>query len=257
MAKSPEPGCQPPRLSLVVPAYNEERRLGPSLGRLLAFAAAQGYPVEIIIVDDGSTDRTADLVREAAAGAPSGVSLRLMQHEHNLGKGAAVRTGCLAAAGEFVAYLDADLATPPEETLKVLLALEEGADVAAGSRRQPGGYDMRSSRPIHRRALGAAYSRAQRLLLMPDIVDSQCPLKGFRREAARQVFAQQRLSGWAFDAEVLFLARRLGLRLAQVPVEWRHVAGSRLRTGPVQALRILWDLLRLRWLHRGAGRGAG
>ncbi|MGB6894889.1 MAG: dolichyl-phosphate beta-glucosyltransferase [Dehalococcoidia bacterium] len=240
-----------PRLSLVMPAYNEERRLGPSLEQLLAFAVAQGYPVEILVVDDGSVDRTAELAREAAGAVPANVSLRLLQHPRNLGKGRAVRTGCLAAAGDFVAYLDADLATPPQEALKLLRALEEGADVAVGSRVHPGGYDMRVSQPPYRRALGWLYTWVRQRLLLPDIVDTQCPLKAFRREAAQRIFARQRLSGWAFDVEVLYLARRMGLRTSQVPVEWHHVGGSQMRVGPLQALRVLWDLLRLRWLHRG------
>ena len=240
-----------PRLSLVIPAYNEEQRLRPSLEQILAFAVAQGYPVELLVVDDGSVDRTPDLVREAAGVTPPNVSLRLLQHPRNLGKGRAVRTGCLAAAGEFVAYLDADLATPPQEVLKLLPSLEEGADVAVGSRIHPGGYDMRASQPPYRRAVGWLYTQVRQRLLLPDIVDTQCPLKAFRREAAQRIFARQRLSGWAFDAEVLYLARRMGLRTSQVPVEWRHVGGSHLRVGPLQALRVLWDLLRLRWLHRG------
>jgi len=240
-----------PRLSLVIPAYNEEHRLGPSLEQLLAFAGVQGYPVEILVVDDGSVDRTAELVQEAAGATPADVSLRLLQHPRNLGKGRAVRTGCLAAAGDFVAYLDADLATPPQEALKLLPALEEGAQVAVGSRVHPGGHDMRASQPPYRRALGWLYTWVRQRLLLPDIVDTQCPLKAFRREAAQGIFARQRLSGWAFDAEVLYLAHRMGLRTSQVPVDWHHVGGSHMRVGPLQALRVLWDLLRLRWLHRG------
>jgi dolichyl-phosphate beta-glucosyltransferase len=239
-----------PHLSLVMPAYNEEARLASSLQRLTAFAAAQDCPVEIIVVDDGSTDRTPQLVREAAAAAPDNVSLRLIEQERNMGKGAAVRTGCLAAAGEHIVYLDADLATPPEEVPRLVAALEGGADVAAGSRVQSGGYDMRATQPPHRRLLGSLYTLVRRRLLLPHIADSQCPLKGFRREAAQAIFARQRLSGWAFDAEVLYLAHKLGLRTQQVPVEWQHVGGSRLRIGPLDALPVLWDLLRLRWLHR-------
>lgn len=247
---APSSSSSRPHLSLVVPACNEEARLGSSLERLVAFAAAQGYPVELVVVDDGSTDRTPQLVREAAATVPANVSLRLIQHERNMGKGAAVRTGCLAAAGEHVVYLDADLATPPEEAPKLLAALEGGADVAAGNRVQPSGYDMRATQPLHRRLLGSLYTLMRRRLLLPHIVDSQCPLKGFRGQAAQAIFARQRLSGWAFDAEVLYLAHKLGLRTQQVPVEWRHVGGSRLRTGPLDALRVLCDLLRVRWLHR-------
>ena len=241
-------------VSFVVPAKDEERRLGESLRRLIDFASRQSYASEIIVVDDGSVDRTAELAREAALRLPAGVSLRVLQHERNRGKGAAVRTGVTAAGGDCVLYLDADLATPPEETPKLLGALDEGADVAAGSRVQPGGGDMRASQPAWRRVGGRIFAQARRRLLLPDIEDTQCGFKAFRRRAAQATFSRQRLEGWAFDAELLYLARKLGYSVRQVPVEWRHVSDSRFRPGPGTALRELRDLLRIRWLHRGVRR---
>ena len=239
-------------LSFVVPAYNEERRLGESLARLAEFAARQSYESEIIVVDDGSADRTAEIARGADAG---GVSLRVLQHERNRGKGAAVRTGALAAAGEQILYLDADLATSPEETPKLLEALAAGADLAAGSRVQAGGFDMRASQPGWRRVGGRLFAFARRRLLLSDVKDTQCGFKAFRREAAQALFARQRLDGWAFDAELLYLARKLGFSLRQVPVEWQHIEGSSFRLGLGSALREVRDLLRIRWLHRGVGTG--
>ncbi len=253
MADEP-PSSAPPRVSFVVPAYNEERRLGDSLARLIEFAARQPYAAEIIVVDDGSADRTAEIAREAGEGLPDRVSLRVLQHERNRGKGAAVRTGALAATGDHILYLDADLATPPEETPKLLEALEAGADLAAGSRVQPGGIDLRASQPAWRRIGGRLFALARRRLLLSDVEDTQCGFKAFRRPAAQAIFSRQRLEGWAFDAELLFLAGKLGFSVWQVPVAWRHVEGSSFQLGVGSALREVGDLLRIRWLHRGVGR---
>lgn len=244
------PSSAPRTVTFVVPAKDEERRLGDSLRRLIEFAGKQDYASEIIVVDDGSVDRTAELARAAAERLPDGVSLQVLQHERNRGKGAAVRTGVTAATGEYVLYFDADLAMPPEETPKLLRALEEGADVAAGSRIQPGGGDMRASQPAWRRIGGRMFALARRRLLLSDIEDTQCGFKGFRRSAAQAIFPRQRLEGWAFDAELLYLARKLGYSIRQVPVAWQHVGDSRFRPGPGTALRELRDLLRIRWLHR-------
>ena len=249
MATGP-PSC----VTFVVPAYNEERRLGESLARLIEFGARQPYAAEIIVVDDGSADRTAAIAHESAQGLPDGVSLRVLQHERNRGKGAAVRTGALVAMGNIVLYLDADLATPPEETPKLLEALAAGAAVAIGSRVKPGGGDMRASQPAWRRIGGRLFALARRRLLLSDVEDTQCGFKAFRHSAAQALFSRQRLEGWAFDTELLFLARRLGFSIAQVPVAWHHVEGSRFQFGAGSALRELRDLLRIRWLHRGAER---
>ncbi len=236
-------------LSLVLPAYNEERRLGASLRKLADYLGRQTYECEILVVDDGSRDATADVVEKAAASMPENVRLRLLSHHQNLGKGAAVKTGCLAAAGRYVVFMDVDLATSLEDCAGVIEALTERADVAVGTRLQPGGYDMRRSQPTGRRLMGNLFTFLRKRLLLPDIEDTQCPLKGFRREAARQLFGLQRLSGWSFDVEILYLARRLGMRVEQIPVRWQHVGGSTLRMSPTMALRVCWDLLRIRFLY--------
>lgn len=240
-------------VTLVVPAYNEERRLGASMARLIAFACSQPYEFEIIVVDDGSADSTGDIAREAARDPPDDVSIRVLQHDRNRGKGAAVRTGVLEAKGDYVLYMDSDLATPPEEAEKLLAVLEEGVDVAAGSRVQPGAADMRASQPAWRRIGGRVFAMARRRLILSSVEDTQCGFKAFRRSAARALFSRQRLEGWSFDAEVLFLAYKLGFSVRQVPVEWHHVEGSSFRLGVGSALREVYDLLRIRWLHRGVG----
>ncbi len=253
MTKTELTASDRPYLSLVLPAYNEERRLGSSLRKLADYLTGQGYDCEILVVDDGSDDATGEVAETWAATMPERVQLRLLSHHHNRGKGAAVRTGCLAAGGEYVIFTDVDLASPLEDCEKIVAALQGSADVAVGSRVQPGGYDMRRSQPGIRRLLGWLFTFFRKRLFLPDIDDTQCPIKGFRREAAQRIFAAQRLSRWAFDVEILYLARQYGMRMVQIPVRWEHVEGSTLRVRPRMALGILWDLLRLRFLHRRAG----
>ena len=240
-----------PFASFVMPAYNEEARLPESLERVIAFLAKQRFTSEIVISDDGSRDRTPQIVRDRdTAGLPSNVTIRLLQHEHNEGKGAAIRTGCLSAAGEYVFFLDADLATPPEDSLRLLARLEGGDGVVAGSRIQPDGSDMRASQPAQRRFAGRLFTTMRKMLrVLPDIEDTQCPMKGFQHDVAQAVFERQRLEGWIFDAEVLHIARKLGYEITSVPVTWRHVDGSKMRVRPQQAWEVLRDLVKLRFLY--------
>ena len=248
-AETPPTDDARPFLSIVLPAYNEEDRLPASLDRVIDFLARQQLDSEIVIADDGSRDRTPQIVRErAAAGLPPNVALRLVQHDANRGKGAAIRTGVLAAEGRYVFFMDADLATPPEDALKLLDRLKAGAPVAIGTRIQADGTDMRATQPAQRRMVGRLFTMMRKTMrVLPDIEDTQCPLKGFERDVARAVFERQRLSGWIFDAEVLDIARSLGYPVVSVPVTWRHVEGSRLRVRPQQAYEVARDLLRLRF----------
>jgi dolichyl-phosphate beta-glucosyltransferase len=234
-----------------MPAYNEEARLPASLEQVIAFLGKQRFTAEIVICDDGSRDRTPDIVRERdLAGLPSNVTLRLVQHAHNEGKGAAIRTGCLDARAEYVFFMDADLATPPEDSLRLLARLEAGDSVVAGSRIQPDGSDMRASQPATRRFAGKLFTTMRKTLgVLRDIEDTQCPMKGFHRDAAQAIFDRQRLEGWIFDAEVLHIARKLGYRITSVPVTWRHVDGARLGVRPQQAWEVLRDLVKLRFLY--------
>ena len=252
-------GAGAPFVSIVMPAYNEEARLPGGLDRVIAFLATQPYDSEIVIADDGSRDRTPDIVREReAAGLPPRIALRLVQHERNRGKGAAIRTGVLSARGRYVFFMDADLATPPEDARGLLAALEAGADAAIGSRIQADGSDMRASQPPKRRVVGRMFTLMRKAMrVLPDIDDTQCPMKGFRHDVAQAVFRQQQLSGWIFDAEVLYIARALGYRIVSVPVTWHHVEGSRLRVRPQEAFQVARDLLRLRFLHGRVRKGAG
>lgn len=245
-------GAPTPFVSVVLPAYNEEARLPASLDRVIAFLSSQPFTSEIVIADDGSRDRTPAIVSETIArGLPSAVSITFVQHKVNRGKGAAIRTGVLAASGRYVFFMDADLATPPEDALLLLDKLKGGAPVVIGSRVQSDGSDMRASQPAQRRMVGRMFTFLRKAMwVLRDIDDTQCPMKGFDNEAARAIFVRQRLSGWIFDAEVLYLARALGYRIESVPVTWRHVEGSRLRVRPQQAWEVIRDLVRLRFLHR-------
>jgi dolichyl-phosphate beta-glucosyltransferase len=238
-----------PGLSLVVPAYNEETRIAGTLQRLDAYLAALPYESELIVVDDGSGDVGRKALDQALEALRPDLARRLLRHEANRGKGAAVRTGALAAKGRYVAFIDADLATPPEALGGLIEALEAGADVAVGVRLQPDGSDLRDQRSLRRRLAGRAFAMAVRTLLLPGMQDSQCPLKAFRREAAQRLFALQRIDTWSFDAEVLYLARRLGMKVAQVPVTWTAVEGSHLRLS--RSVGELVNLVRIRWMHRG------
>ena len=238
-----------PYLSLVMPAYNEEARIEGSLTRVGEFLRNLPYASEIIVVDDGSMEPGLKAVEQALGRLPEGVLHSLIKHQTNRGKGAAVRTGSLAARGQYVAFIDADLATPPEDLLPLIGALDAGYDVAIGVRNQADGSDMRNKRRLPRRLAGQLYKQTMRKLLLPDIDDSQCPLKAFKRSAAQRLFRLQRIDTWAFDAELLFLASRLGLKVANIPVRWQAVAGSHLKLN-LKSMMELWNLASIRWVHR-------
>lgn len=216
-------------LSVVIPAYNEEQRLPSALARVIAFLSEQEYPSEVIVADDGSRDGTMAVAQRAAQDLPPKMQFQVISYHPNRGKGAAVQAGCLAAAGQFVIFTDADLPTPVSEIPRLLAELEAGSDLAIGNRIQPDGSDMRETQPIHRRILGKLYHAVAAALAVPGIQDTQCGFKGFTREAAQALFGAQRLTGWVFDTEILYMATKWGYRIAQVPVAWSNVGGSRMQ----------------------------
>jgi dolichyl-phosphate beta-glucosyltransferase len=246
-------------LGIVLPAYNEEARMGPALDELFDYLRAESGSsiperIDVLVVDDGSTDGTADLVRarpEFVAGharpIADTVSLRLMTTPHG-GKGSAVRAGMLAADGELLVFADADMATPPDQLPKLVQALG-AADFALGSRIQPDGSDMRASQPHFRRLVGRLFRFAAQLWVTGPIRDTQCGFKGFRSDAARDLFGRLRIVSIVFDADLIYLARRRGYRIAVVPVEWADRRGSRMAARPRLAVRVAWDLVRIRFVH--------
>ncbi|HLH25489.1 MAG TPA: glycosyltransferase [Chloroflexota bacterium] len=228
-------------VSVVIPAYNEARRLPLTLDGWLAFFARQSYAAEVLVVDDGSRDATAAVVRAMAAAQPG---LRLLQLGANQGKGAAVRAGMLAAAGARIFYADADLNVSPAHLVPFLALLDGGYDVVIGTRstRQ---YSA-TERSVGRVLAGLLVQVVRRSVLLPVFRDTQCGFKGFRREAARAIFGACTIAGFAFDLEVLFLARKLGYRVAEVPVRVERREGSTYSPGR-HLLPFVRDILRVRW----------
>ena len=235
-------------LSIVIPAYNEARRLPGALPRVIEYAGQLGEPVEILVVDDGSADGTSDVTARIGQACRF---LRLLRSESNRGKGAAVRRGMLAAHFEHVLFTDVDLSTPIDEAAKLRAALAAGADVAIGSRRLEAS-DVQVRQPWLRDLAGRTFSSIVKLLLLPGIHDSQCGFKAFRRAPMREIVGRQRLNGFGFDAEVLWLTRRLGFRVAEVPIVWRDDRRSNVRLIRDSGGMFL-DLVRVRinaWMGR-------
>ena len=232
--------------SIVIPAYNEETRLGATLARTLGyFADRQESPVELLVVDDGSNDDTADLTESWQERSQH---IRVLKHDKNKGKGWAVRTGMLAAAGEFVLFMDADGSTDIAEIEKLAAALDDGADIAIGSR-DIAGSDIQKHQPMAREAIGKLFNRVVQVLAVPGIGDTQCGFKLFRKSVVAPLFNRQTVRGWAFDVEILFLAQKLQFKIAEVPVQWADFPGSKVR--PLRdALQTVWEVVRLRFVHR-------
>jgi dolichyl-phosphate beta-glucosyltransferase len=230
-----------PHLSIVIPAYNEAARIAPTLRAVSAWLARQSFSGEIVVVDDGSTDGTGELVR--ILGATLG-DIRLIESRPNRGKGHVVREGMLAARGVRRLFMDADHSTPIDELPALVARLEMGADVAIGSRRAPGASAARTP-PWYRRVWSRLANRVVRAGLIDGIRDTQCGFKLFSREAAEAIFPLVRTAGWGFDLEVLALARRMGLRIDEVPVRFFDDPRSRIR--PLRdAVRITREFFRIR-----------
>jgi dolichyl-phosphate beta-glucosyltransferase len=216
------------RLSVVLPTFNQGTRIAATVAAVAAFLASKPYDSEIVVVDDGSSDRTAEAARAALDALGGRPASKVLRRDENLGKGASVREGVLAAAGEIVLFADDDLSTPIEEADKLVAAIEAGADAAIGSRALAASeIRVRQGRP--REGMGKAFNLLVRLLVIRGYPDTQCGFKAFRREAAREVFSRLRTRGFAFDVEALVLCRKLGYRVAQVPVVWSDSRPSRLR----------------------------
>lgn len=232
----------PPELSIVIPAFNEEPRLGESLEKALAYLEERGLVHEIVVVDDGSADRTAEV---AAAFAGRGV--RTLRHETNRGKGAAVRLGVLASRGRRVLVSDADFSTPITELSKLEAKLGE-AEVAIGSR-AVAGADVQLHQPFYRELMGKTFNKLIRLVGVGGLADTQCGFKLFQGEVAREIFAELTTPGFAFDVELIWLARRRGYRVVEVGVVWVNSPASRVH--PLSdPPRMILEILRFRWRHR-------
>ena len=234
----------------MIPAYNEQARLPRTLDSVLAYLWARSWSfAEIVVVDDGSSDATAEVVEGFGAATPA---VRLLRNPGNRGKGYSVRHGVLAAAGDWILFSDADLSAPIEELDKLLAAArEQNASVVLGSRALD-----RSLILVHqsffRENAGRFFNLLMRLLTGLPFEDTQCGFKLFEARAAREIFRRQQLDGFGFDVEVLFIARRLGCRMAETPVCWSHSEGTKVRMFQ-DSLNMFLDLLRVRW-HQWMGR---
>jgi dolichyl-phosphate beta-glucosyltransferase len=223
-----------PDVSVVIPAYNEERRLPATVQGWRAFLAEQPYSAEVLVVDDGSADATATIAERAGA--------QVLRLEHNLGKGGAVRAGLLQARGGIVGYVDADMNVHPNHLPRALSVLADGADVIIGSRPLS---EYAADEGLSRLIAGGLVQATRRVLVLPTLRDTQCGFKFFRRDIARRVFERCRIHSFAFDIEVLFIARKMGARIVEIPVKTSYRAES---TFDVRRHlpRLLGDIVRIR-----------
>jgi dolichyl-phosphate beta-glucosyltransferase len=228
--------------SIIIPAYNEGARLGGTLDRVLNHIADRRWDAEVIVVNDGSRDNTAELVRARANANPA---VRLIENPGNRGKGYSVRNGMLNAHGDILLFTDADLSSPIEEASKLFTAIDGGADIAIGSRWvQPNLQAKRQS--LLRQFYGRIFNLALRILLGLKFKDTQCGFKAFTRSSARMLFSQQTIERWGFDAELLYIAHRRGLNVKEVAVVWSHSEGTRI--SPLRdGLRMFTEVLAIRW----------
>ena len=230
---------------MVIPAYNEEPRIGGTLEQVIGFLSARHYSWEVLVADDGSTDETARLVAGVAALHPN---LRLISLSHR-GKGWAVQNAMLAAQGEYRLLCDADLSVPIEQIECFIPPQLEEVDIAIGSRETAGA--RRIGEPNRRHVMGRVYNTLVRLLAVPGLADTQCGFKCFRGEVVPKLFQRQTMNGFAFDVEILYLANKAGMTLREVPVDWYFREHSKVRTFR-DSLSMTLDLIRIRWSHRRA-----
>ncbi len=229
-----------PFLSVIVPAYNEERRIGPTLEKLVGFLSAQAYGWEVIVVENGSDDDTAEVVSSWAAE----VEQLHLESLPTAGKGLAVRHGMLTATGEYRFMCDADMSMPVEYLKDFLARMAEGNDVVIGSRQIEGA--RRFGEPAGRHVMGRVFNWVVRLVAVVGFQDTQCGFKMFRGDVAEDLFGRQRTTGWGFDVEILYIAKKRGLRILEMPIDWYHEPSSKIN--PVgDSIRMVKDAVLARW----------
>ncbi len=231
-----------PQYSIVIPAYNEAARITNALEAVVGCIRQRQWSAEVVVVDDGSRDRTAELVRAFAASAPE---VRLLQNPGNRGKGYSVRNGILHSFGEVVMFTDADLSAPIEEAEDLFAAIAGGADIAIGSRwLERARQTIRQ--PLYRQFFGRCFNAVTRVVMGLPYADTQCGFKAFTRAAAQTVFQLQTIERWGFDPEILFIALKRGYRIVEVPVSWAHDERTRI-SYLKDGIRMLEDIAIVRW----------
>ena len=228
--------------SVVIPAYNESKRLRPTLDSVLAYVTSEKLDAELIVVNDGSTDGTADLVKQYASQYPN---VRLLENPSNRGKGYSVRNGMMHANGDVLLLSDADLSSPIEEASKLFEAIGAGNDIAIGSRWLDSSLQTERQTWL-RQIYGRVFNVFLRLLLGLKQKDTQCGFKAFTRSAALSIFPLQKIERWGFDPELLYIADRFKFKVAEVPVKWADDAGSKIN--PLRdGLKMVEEAFRIRW----------
>lgn len=237
-------------LSIVIPAYNEEAVIKETLKKVAEYLEGRYPSYEIIVVCDGCKDNTANVAGEAAK---ANHKIRALDRKNNMGKGFSVRQGCLEAKGNYVIFTDADLSTPIDEIEKLLKWLEAGYDIAIGSRALKES-DIQIRQPWYRETMGKIFNLFVQAIAVKGISDTQCGFKGFKRDAAMQVFQLQTINGYGFDVELLYIAGRLGYRIKEIPVRWLNRMASRVNP-LVHPVQMLYDLIKIRICAMGKAYG--
>ena len=235
-------------LSVVIPAYNEERRLPATLASVHEYLTAQNKSFEILVVDDGSLDNTDNVVESFAR---SHGQVRLLSYSPNQGKGHAVRVGMLAAQGKLLLFDDADGSSPISELPKLIDAIDNGADIVIGSRAKPDSKRKVKALP-YRKYMGNTFNFIVQFLLLPGLYDTQCGFKLFKRTAAYDLFSVAHLNGYVFDVEILFIGKLRNYKITEIPINWTNVAGSKVNIfidSPKMLLAVLW-IVAGAWLGR-------
>lgn len=229
-------------LTVIIPAYNEEKRLPPTLKEISAYLQEKGFSYEILVVDDGSQDRTAEVAEKFKRQEPR---LKVLRNPKNMGKGYAVRHGMLKGRGQYLLFSDSDLSTPIQELDAFLRQHQKGYPIVIGSRALKDSI-IEVSQPWYRVFMGKTFNLIVRLMFWTRIKDTQCGFKSFTRQAAREVFTRQTVWGFGFDVEVLFIARKLGYKICEYPVRWINSPDTRVHALK-DSMKMFWELLKIRW----------
>jgi dolichyl-phosphate beta-glucosyltransferase len=223
------------KVSIVIQAYNEEKRIGESLGKIIEYCKDNLEGYEIIIVDDGSDDKTSEIISKY-----DNPNIEVLKNKTNMGKGYSVKQGLLKAKHPLVLFSDADLSTPISELKKFIACISHGYDIAIASRK------VRIKQPIHRKIMSLTYPLLVKLIVLRGIKDTICGFKLFKTDTAKKLAELQTLNGFSFDAEILFIAKKLGCKIKEIPVVWTNDKNS--RVNPIKdSIKVLVDLFRIRY----------